>query len=70
MDEIPTNKTVMFVGEYFTLLTTVQINDMNEKLRQEDESDDDMAMRMASVLLAEYYGWDVLEVSNEVGIVE
>lgn len=67
MDEIPMNKTVMFVGDYFTMLTTVQLN---EKLRDDNETDDDLAIRMASVLFAEYYGWDVLEASNEVGIVE
>lgn len=67
MDEIENNKTVMFVGDYFTMLTTVQLN---ESLRDDNESDDDLAVRMASVLFAEYYGWDVLEHANEVGIVE
>lgn len=68
MDEIPNTKDVMFVGEYFTLITSVQLD---ERLRTpEDEDDDDFAIRLASVWLGEYYGWDVLEASNEVGVVE
>lgn len=67
MDEIKNTKTVMFVGDYFTMLTTVLLE---EKLRDENESDEDFAIRLASVLFAEYYGWDVLENANEVGLVE
>jgi hypothetical protein len=68
MDEIPQSKNVMFVGEYFTLLTTVQLD---EKLRTaEDETEDDFAIRLAAMWLGEYYGWDVLGASKEVGIVE
>lgn len=68
MDEIPNTKDVIFVGDYFTLITSVQLD---ERLRSpEDENDDDFAIRLASVWLAEHYGWDVLEASNEVGVVE
>jgi hypothetical protein len=68
MDEIPQSKNVLFVGEFFTLLTTVQLD---EKLRTEqDETEDDFAIRLASMWLGEYYGWDVLGASKEVGIVE
>jgi hypothetical protein len=58
----------MFVGEYFTLLTTVALD---ERLRLKDEVDDDaFAIRLATMWLGECYGWDMLAVSNEVGIVE
>lgn len=67
MDEIPNDKDVMFVGDYFTLITSVRLD---ERLRNDGEEDDDFAIRLASVLLGEYYGWDVLEVANEVGVVE
>jgi hypothetical protein len=67
IDEISLNKTVMFVGDYFTLLTTVKLE---ESLRVEGEVDDEFAIRLASVWMGEHYGWDVLEASNEVGIVE
>ena len=68
MDEIPNGKDVMFVGDYFTLITSVQLD---ERLRTDkDEDDDDFAIRIASVWFAEYYGWDVLKVSNEVGVIE
>ena len=67
VDEIPNDKDVMFVGDYFTLITSVRLD---ERLRTDGETDDDFAIRLASVLLGEYYGWDVLEASNEVGVVE
>jgi len=67
MDEISLNRTVMFVGDYFTLLTTVALE---ESLRAEEEDDDTFAVRLAAVWMGEHYGWDVLSASNEVGIVE
>lgn len=68
MDAIPMNKDVMFVGEYFTLITSVQLD---ESLRTDEDKDDDaFAIRIASVWLGEYYGWDLLGASKEVGIVE
>lgn len=67
MDIILNTRTVMFVGDYFTLLTTVSLE---ETLRVEGEGDDEFAIRLASVWMGEHYGWDVLEASNEVGIVE
>lgn len=67
MDEITLNKTVMFVGDYFTLLTTVRLE---ETLRVAGEEDDEFAIRLASVWMGEHYGWDVLEASNEAGVVE
>lgn len=68
MDAIGDTRTVMFVGDFFTLLTTVKLE---ESLRMEEEKDDDeFAVRLAATWMGEHYGWDVLAASNEVGIVE
>lgn len=69
IDEIALTRTVMFVGDYFTMMTTVVLD---EKLRHEGESEDDFATRLASVFLSEYYGFDDLEskASVSIGIVE
>ena len=67
MDEILLSRTVMFVGDYFTLMTTVVLD---EKLRNEDESDNDFAVRVASVFMSEYYGFDVEAVANSIGVVD
>ena len=68
VDDIENMKTVLFVGDYFALTTTVLLN---ESLRHEGESDEDFAIRLASVFMAEHYNFDGLEdKSNEIGIVE
>jgi hypothetical protein len=67
MDEILLSRTVMFVGDYFTLMTTVVLD---EKLRNEDEEDNDFAVRVASVFMNEYYGFDVEAVANSIGVVD
>ena len=68
MDEINLSKTVLFVGDYFSLMTTVVLD---EKLREEGEDDDEFAIRLASVLMEEYYGWDVAEKATiNIGIVD
>lgn len=67
IDLVPLTKSVMFVGDYFSMITTVVLN---EELRKEDESDEDFAIRLAGVLIQEFYGWDVVAVSNEIGLVE
>ena len=68
MDEIEKTRTVMFVGDYFALTTTVVLD---EGLRNDDEDDDDFAERIASVFLSEYYGFDDLDSkSNQIGIVD
>ncbi|MGA1718062.1 MAG: hypothetical protein ACO38Q_04620 [Aquiluna sp.] len=68
MDEIDLSKTVLFVGDYFSLMTTVVLT---ESLRNEDEDDDEFAIRLASVLMEEYYGWDVAEKATiSIGIVD
>ena len=67
MDQIQRTKNVMFVGDYFSLITTVVLK---EELRNRFESDWDFAVRLASLWLQEHYGWDVAAVSNEIGVVE
>lgn len=67
MDEILLSRTVMFVGDYFTLMTTVVLD---EKLRNEGEEDNDFAVRVASVFMNEYYGFDVEAVANSIGVVD
>jgi hypothetical protein len=67
IDEIPLSKTVLFVGEYFSMMTTVVLDD---SVRNEGEDDADFAIRLAGVLLQEYYGWDVMAVSKEIGVVD
>lgn len=67
IDEIPLAKTVLFVGEYFSMMTTVVLDD---SVRNEGEDDSDFAIRLAGVLLQEYYGWDVMSVSKEIGVVD
>lgn len=67
IDEIEVTRTVLFVGDYFALTTTVILD---EKLRDEDEDDDEFAIRIASVLMEEYYGWDVGEKSNDIGVMD
>jgi hypothetical protein len=67
IDEIQLSKTVMFVGDYFTLMTTVVLI---EEFRLPDETDEDFAVRLASVFLEEHYGWNVGAVSNDIAIVD
>jgi hypothetical protein len=67
MDNILPSRTVMFVGDYFTLMTTIALD---EKLRNEGEVDNDFAVRVASVFMNEYYGFDVASVANSIGVVD
>ena len=67
MDNILPSRTVMFVGDYFTLMTTIVLD---EKLRNESEADNDFAVRVASVFMNEYYGFDVASVANSIGVVD
>jgi hypothetical protein len=39
-------------------------------LRNEDEGDNDFAVRVASVFMNEYYGFDVEAVANSIGVVD
>lgn len=67
VDSIPLTRNVMFIGDYFTLMTTVV---MPEELRREGESDEDYAVRLASGFIQDYYGWDIEAVSNEIGVMD
>jgi hypothetical protein len=67
IDEIQLTKTVIFVGDYFTLMTTVVLQ---EEMRQPGEDDHDFATRLASTWLQEHYGWDVAAVSTQIGLVD
>ena len=67
MDEINLSRTVMFVGDYFTLMITIVLHN---ELRNEGESDNDFAIRCASIFMEEYYGFDVAKVSNDIGVVD
>ena len=67
MDNILPSRTVMSVGDFFTLMTTVVLD---ETIRNEGEDDNDFAVRLASVLMSEFYGFDVASVANSVGVVD
>ena len=67
MDNILPSRTVMFVGDFFTLMTTIVLD---ETVRNEGEADNDFAVRLASVLMTEIYGFDVASVANNVGVVD
>ena len=68
MDNIERTVTVMFVGEYFALTTTVVLDN---ELRREGEDDHALASRIASTFLSEHYGFHDLEgKSQRVGIVD
>ena len=74
MDAIPMTKTVLFVGDYFSLMTTVVLDETlrgsSLGVRGDVETDDDFAIRLASTWLEEYYGWNIAEASNEIGVIE
>lgn len=67
MDQIPTFKNVIFVGEYFTLMSTVELL---EEARQEGETDDALAIRSAATWLKYHYDWDMNEHAHEAGVVD
>ena len=67
IDEINLSRTVLFVGDYFSMMTTVVLN---EEWRAEGEDDDAFAIRLAKQFMLGHYGWDLEAVSNEIGVVE
>ena len=67
MDNILPSRTVIFVGDFFTLMTTVVLD---ETIRNEGEDDNDFAVRLASILMSEIYNFDVVSVANSVGVVD
>lgn len=64
-DTVELTRTVMFVGDYFTMMTTVVLD---ETLRDDDEDDEDFAVRIATVFLSEYYGFDDVDSKARVSI--
>lgn len=67
MDSIELTRSVIFIGDYFTLITTVVLD---ENLRNDDETDEDMAVRIATILMEEHYGWDVADQATSVGVMD
>jgi len=67
MDEILLTRNVMFIGDYFTLIHTVVLH---EELRQPDEHDEDMAVRLASEFFLSYYGFDIAAASTDIGVMD
>jgi len=67
MDNVPLTRSVLFVGEYFSLITTVSLV---EELRHPGEIDEDFALRLASEFMLGYYGWDVAAVSKDIGVMD
>ena len=67
MDIIPQTRTIMYVGDYFTLMTTIVLD---ESLREKNEDDSDFAVRLASTFMKAHYGFAVEAVSNDIGIVD
>lgn len=65
IDEVTLSRTVMFVGDYFTMMTTVVLE---ESLRHDGEDDDEFAIRLATIFLSEYYGFDDLDEKATVSI--
>jgi hypothetical protein len=68
MDEIQKTRTIMFVGDYFTLMTTIVLD---ESLRNLDEDDDrDFAVRLGSEFIKNYYGFDVKKFAKDIGVID
>lgn len=65
LDIVPMIREVMFVGEHFTLMTSIALD---ETLRGDGEADDDFAIRLASEGFKGFYGWDVKSHSIDVGV--
>ena len=67
VDAISLTRTVLFVGDYFSMMTTVVLK---EEWRAEGEDDDEFAIRLAKQFMLGHYGWDLESVSKEIGVVE
>jgi hypothetical protein len=67
IDHIKLSKTVMFVGDYFSMITTITLH---EQFRLEGEDDDTFAVRLAGEFIKEHYGFDVAAVSTNSGVME
>jgi len=67
MDEIIDTRNVMFIGDYFSMIVTVGVPESEVK---DDEIYEDACLRVAGKLMKEHYGWDVVAVSNHIGVLD
>lgn len=67
MDEIVNTRTVMFIGDYFSMMVTVGVPEDEVK---EGEVYEDACLRVAGALMKGYYDWDVVAVSNHIGVLD
>jgi hypothetical protein len=67
MDKIMNIKNVMFIGDYFSMIVSVAVSEESVK---EGESYEDACLRSAGSILKEQYGWDVVAVSNHIGVLD
>jgi hypothetical protein len=67
LDDIPLTRNVMFIGDYFTMIVTATLDESD---RLPGESDEDFAVRWASMSFFIHYGWNVAEASNEIGVMD
>lgn len=59
IDTIPLTRTVMFVGEWFSLITTIEVP---------TGATDDFIIQRAGKFMQTQYGWDVASVSLSQGV--
>ena len=67
MDEVLLTRSVLIVGDYFSMIHTTVLH---EERRQPGESDEDMAVRLTCEFMLSYYGWDMRAVANSIGVME
>jgi DnaJ-class molecular chaperone len=67
MDKIMNIKNVIFIGDYFSMIVSVAVSEESVK---EGESYEDACLRSAGNILKEQYGWDVVAVSNHIGVLD
>ena len=67
MDVVPLTRSVLFIGDYFSLISTVALD---EDQRRDGESDEDLAARIAGEFLLGFYGWNVAAASHEIGLMD
>ena len=67
MDEILDIKNVIFIGDYFSMIVSVGVPEDDVKAGEVYE---DACLRVAGTLMKEHYGWDVVAVSNHIGVLD
>lgn len=66
-DEITLTRSVLAVGDYFSLITTIVIDPAT---RLEGEDENEQAVREASAFMLAHYGWDIEGASNDIGVID